>query len=265
MKRRTSKPRRPKSRRARPRIPRKRRRRPRPPDYFEATQRPLACLLFLLPWLVLYEIGTFLIHPDVAIGGQHRVVSFTLLEQFFALFGWSSFYLPGLAVVVILLAWHVAANDPWSASGRTVLGMTAESVGLAIPLLILGRALQLAAGGSAVPGWADRLVLSVGAGIYEELLFRLMVISALSFVLIDLLRLPKNAALICIIMISSGAFAAHHYAPFGSDAFGLVSFLFRTAAGIYLAGVFVYRGFGLAAGCHIVYDIAVVSLDVAHS
>jgi len=214
--------------------------------------------------MILYEVGTFLSQPAAAMAQPHRVVSFTLLERFFALFGWSSFIMPGMLIVAILLAWHVAANEPWWIDWRTPLLMTGESVIWGLPLLVLGRALQLTAG-VYQPDLADRIVLSIGAGIYEELLFRLIMIELLSLLLIDLVHLPRNAALVFIIMLSSGAFAAHHYQPFGADVFRPVSFLFRTAAGIYLAAVYVLRGFGLAAGAHMVYDIVVVSLDALYA
>ena len=50
-------------------------------------------------------------------------------------------------------------------------------------------------------------------------------------------------------------FGLHHYPPIGEDIWSTSEFAFRTAAGAYLAAVYVLRGFGLAVGCHIVYDV----------
>jgi hypothetical protein len=35
-------------------------------------------------------------------------------------------------------------------------------------------------------------------------------------------------------------------------------FLFRTIAGVYLAIIFWYRGYGSAAGCHAAYNVGLV-------
>ena len=50
--------------------------------------------------------------------------------------------------------------------------------------------------------------------------------------------------------------------PIGVEPFRLVPFLFRTVAGIYLAVVFWFRGYGPAAGCHAAYNLDLVFLDV---
>ncbi len=101
----------------------------------------------------------------------------------------------------------------------------------------------------------DNMLLSIGAGIYEELVFRLILISLLTFVLIDVCRMRPAAGVALSVIFSSLLFGLHHYYPVGADEWHTSEFAFRTAAGAYLAAVFVLRGFGLAVGCHIVYDI----------
>jgi len=57
--------------------------------------------------------------------------------------------------------------------------------------------------------------------------------------------------------LSSLAFAgAHHLGPLG-EPFQWYAFLFRASAGIFFAALFVYRGFGIAAGTHAAYDMLV--------
>ncbi len=98
-------------------------------------------------------------------------------------------------------------------------------------------------------------MLSVGAGIYEELLFRLIIISLLTLLLIDIFRMKQVFGVALAVIISSLLFALHHYPPIGVDKWSTSEFAFRAAAGAYLAAVFVLRGFGLAVGCHIIYDV----------
>jgi hypothetical protein len=216
--------------------------------------------MFLLPALALYEIGAIWAPP----AEDSRVAAWTLMHRFFELFGATSLHLPALAVVAVFLLWHVSTGESWRVRKRTLLGMTAESTALALPLLLLERLMSgIVLSSSGAREWVSAVVLSVGAGIYEELVFRLVLISLLALILIDIFRLPMTGSLIFAVMISSGLFAAHHYEPFGQDTYDTISFAFRAAAGIYLAGIFVVRGFGIAAGCHIIYDVAVATLNAS--
>ena len=68
------------------------------------------------------------------------------------------------------------------------------------------------------------------------------------------------AGIALTVIVSSLLFAAHHYYPIGRDPMTAASFAFRAAAGAYLAAVYVFRGFGLAVGSHVVYDAVAVLL-----
>ena len=229
-------------------------------DYSQLTHRPLHCLVFLLPLLGVYELGVAAIQAANPGGPQVKLVAEDLLERFLAACGATGYHLPALAVVAILLSWQIFSREPWKVNWPTILGMTGESVLLAFPLLALNYAIghvsmgHLAAAEQSA-GWFDQLILSIGAGIYEELLFRLMLISLLSFVLVDLLRIPKQYGLAAVIVLSSLAFAMQHQVPIGRETYVPVRFAFRMLAGGFLASVFVLRGFAVAVGCHAFYDI----------
>lgn len=226
--------------------------------YFHRTQRPLHCLVFILPFLVAFEIG-MLWRQATMPGRMPSLVAWRGIERFVELLGASGFYFPGLLLVAILLAWHLAAHHPWTIDKPTLAGMLGESIVWAIPLFVFNSVLHQARTSSIESRWIDDVLLSIGAGIYEELVFRLIAITLLSLVLIDVLSVPKNTAIIFILFASAALFAAHHHKPFGDEEFELTRFLFRTGAGLYLAGIFVFRGFGIAAGAHAFYDILVVT------
>lgn len=230
-----------------------------PQGYWDATHRPLQCLVFLLPMVLLYEIGMALSHSNTPIAERPNLASKQLLELFFSLFGGPSVYLPGLLLVIVLLAWHVASRFPWQVSLRPVAAMYGESILLAIPVLLLNNWIpsptHMVASRIGQATMLDNLLLSVGAGIYEELVFRLIVITLLTMLLADVARLKQVVAVALAVILSSLLFAAHHYEPIGADAWSSSSFAFRAAAGAYLAAVFVLRGFGLAVGCHVLYDV----------
>jgi membrane protease YdiL (CAAX protease family) len=232
----------------------------RPTGYFQRAEMPLTSLIFLLPLIVLYELGTHYIsitHHQ----GEQDIIAFKLLQKFFFLFGATGRYLPALAVVGILLAWHIARDDTWQVSISTIFGMICESFLLALPLILMGfaaaRYWSLSASRLAP---SSLIVLSIGAGIYEELVFRLMALTLLHLLLIDLFRMKRSIAYLLMVLVSSVLFASYHY--LGSEPFIWQTFAFRTAAGLYFGAIFVFRGFGITAGSHAAYDVLIVLLRV---
>ncbi len=228
--------------------------------YSHRIQQPLHCLAFLLPWLIVFEVGMLwrrTVEPNHA---MPSLVAWRLISRLFELVGAGGIYLPGLLLVAILLGWHLASRQPWTIDWPTVLGMLGESLVWAIPLYVFNSLLLRADAGGLFGRWLDDVILSIGAGMYEELVFRLMAITLLSLLLIDIFGLNKNATLVFIFLASAGLFAAHHHRPFGNEPFDTAQFLFRTAAGLYLTGIFIYRGFGIAAGSHAIYDVVAVTV-----
>ena len=112
------------------------------------------------------------------------------------------------------------------------------------------------------------LVTSIGAGIYEELLFRLILICLLMIFFQNLLQLGQKKSIILSIIISATLFSAHHHIVFLNGQFSQASpfrwpeFAFRTIAGIYFAILFALRGFGITAGTHAFYDVIAVFINV---
>ena len=226
--------------------------------YFHRAEMPLSSLLFLLPMIVFYELGTRYISYSTH-QSEQRIIAFNLLQQFFGFFGATGRYLPALAVVGILMAWHIARKDPWEARFGTIGGMLLESFLLALPLILMGfaAARYWSLSASRVTP-SSLIVLSLGAGIYEELVFRLMALTILHLILIDLFALKKGLAILLMVSISSLLFAGYHY--LGSEPFVWQTFAFRTAAGLYFGVIFVFRGFGITAGSHASYDVLIVLL-----
>ena len=248
------------------------------PGYFEHSRTPLVSLAFVLPLVIIYEVGTGLGRWSGAGSGSaqrapQHIIAFTLLQQFFSLFGATGQHLPAMALAGILIAWHVARRDPWKIRWTALGGIAAEAVLLSIPLIAMGialahlfRAVPLAAAPaqSAVSGLPPRelMVLCLGAGIYEELVFRLIILTVLSLVIKDLLLFPAKMTGLTVVLLSAVMFSAYHY--LGSEAFhwhavaSWRTFAFRTLAGIYFGVLFLTRGFGVTAATHAAYDILVL-------
>jgi len=111
---------------------------------------------------------------------------------------------------------------------------------------------------AATPGTGQTLVLSLGAGIYEELVFRLILCTTLAIVLRNVFRIEARLSMLLLVVLSATLFSAYHY--LGNEAFHWRIFVFRMMAGVYFAGLFVGRGFGITAGSHMAYDVLIVLL-----
>ena len=235
--------------------------------YWDRVQWPIHALYFLTPLLLAYELGAWYYAPQ---GGERLPLIFAekMLHETFEWFGVTGYYLPGLIVVVLLLCWHLVRRDPWRPEPSLYVGMSIESLLLAVPLfvfmLVLVRQPPMAAGVEGVANWQSGLVFSIGAGIYEELLFRVIGIALLHLILSDLIDLPPAWAAGGAVVVSALAFALYHFEQpnpwywreFWAGFHGL-HFVFYMVAGVYFAGVYVTRGFGVVAAAHAFYDILV--------
>jgi membrane protease YdiL (CAAX protease family) len=103
---------------------------------------------------------------------------------------------------------------------------------------------------------AAQVLTFVGAGIYEEVLFRLGLFGGL-VLLLRVVGIPRVAAWALAASAAALAFAAaHHVGPYG-EPMRADYFVFRAIAGLYFTALFVARGFGVAVGAHAGYDVLV--------
>jgi len=271
-------------------------------SYLERTSRPVYAIVFLLPLLVVYEVGTILIHTNILRQyWQGRVVAFSWIQNFFEYLGFSNksaWIVTPLAVVLILVALQLASRKRWNFYVGDIGPMVAESILLAIPLIVVGLFLNSpvkpqvdsttamtlsapvtveviprcvsASSEEASPLGNNNehttsviadIVTSIGAGIYEELVFRLILICILMMVFQNVFGLSHSNSIVFSVLVSAGLFSAYHHIDFFSGHLyrtGPVNwreFGFRTLAGVYFAVVFAIRGFGITAGTHAFYDI----------
>ncbi len=245
-------------------------------NYGKATARPLHTLAFLLPLILIYEIGILTV--DSIVQSQTRIVAFTWLQGLAQMIGMDeslAWAFPGFVVVIVLLCWHMASEFPWRIKFEWVLGMYLESALWSLPIfginLLLGSSRFYAASATttAIDSYMARVVTSIGAGIYEELVFRLILMGLLLMLFEDVFRLKKPVAGQIAVWTSAILFAAHHYIGFHDGHWlvleyhtiksFLMSFLFRTFSGIYFAFLFRRRGYGIIAGTHAAYNIILYS------
>ena len=233
--------------------------------YFDATRHPWPCLLFILPLLIAYELCVLQLggaHPETLRNGADNWLRVALAAS-----GAGYTWLPPALLAMFFFAWSRLRWDDRPTDLTDVLsGMALESVAYALGLWALSRALPpllvrwgvtLSAQGQSNNGIGTlRLISYLGAGIYEEAIFRLALYSALlwflRFVGLPLLPGVGIAALTAAALFS----AAHHLGPYGQP-YGNYVFLFRLAAGLYFTVLFQLRGFGIAVGAHACYNVMI--------
>jgi len=226
-------------------------------DYWSESRRPWVSLLFLTPLLVFYEGGVLLENTAAARNGADLWLR-TILDAI----GFGHYFLLPLLLVAILLAWHYTTGESWRVSPATLFGMAVECTLLSAALWLLLQwqstvwHIPAARQECSWPPWMIRMISYLGAGLYEELLFRLILLPAGVWVL----RLSGCSAVwsfLTAALATSGFFAIAHHLGTAGEPWNFFAFAFRFVAGIFFCGLFWFRGFGIAAGAHAGYDILV--------
>lgn len=237
-------------------------------DYWSLARQPLHCLLFLLPLLAAYEIGVSLAADGAAASARNGADYW--MRWGMQVLGFEHPLLLPVVVIGFLAAWHLAGRFRWQPSAKTLIGMLAESALFGGCLVVLGQLQDLAfrsqlgrlaqGAHSAIPlaqsGTLPLAISYIGAGVYEEVLFRLCLIP-LSYGTLRLLMMPRRLALLLAVLATSVLFSLAHYLGPAADHWTLYSFVFRALAGVYFALLFVTRGFGITVGSHAAYDVIV--------
>jgi membrane protease YdiL (CAAX protease family) len=231
--------------------------------YWSGTRKPFNCLIFVIPLLAAYEAGV------IWLGGQDadafRSGADAWLRDGLEYLGLNRPWLVPTMVVVGLLVWHIAQQDPWRISLGTLGGMLCESLLFACLLVVLAQLQSYGvkswhAGGVSAAIPAERVaataVIFLGAGIYEEVLFRLCLLPMFHGLFRTSGVRPALAAFMAALATSLAFSLAHYVGPAG-EAFRVYTFVFRTFAALFFALLFMLRGFGIAVGAHAAYDLIV--------
>lgn len=104
----------------------------------------------------------------------------------------------------------------------------------------------------------QKFALSLGAGLYEELFFRVILVSVLILAFRKVFNNKNWAAMAAAITLSALLFSLVHYVGSMGDPFTFSSFTYRFVFGLMLNGIYVWRGFGIAAWTHALYDLMVL-------
>lgn len=233
--------------------------------YWLESRAPRYSVLFAVPLLLCYE-ALVAVLPRAETGGVRNGADVMLESLFSAVAGARGPLLLGV-VLVAAGAWIVVRDcraHGWQLRSDWFGLMLAESVALAvifgvvvgvITAQLLGAVRLLALAPAAHFDVWTRLMVSLGAGLYEELVFRVLLVSGLAVLARGLLGWGPRAAGVFAAVGGALVFSFFHYVGAYGDAFTVASFTFRAIAGLVLSGIYLVRGFGIVAWTHALYDV----------
>ncbi|MEC9475363.1 MAG: CPBP family intramembrane glutamic endopeptidase [Candidatus Neomarinimicrobiota bacterium] len=228
-------------------------------SYWTVTNTPLYSFIFTLPLLLIYEVGIFAISasdlPLLRNGAD--VLMRQILEMFGILgtYGFGGTFLIGFIIAFLRQKKELEATH---INGEYLLTMLFESIGWAFVLMIL----MIRAPEYLMSYKDERLlqqvVLAIGAGIYEEFAFRVILITGFAYILGLVFQWGTFGKNIGSVLLAASLFSIFHFVgPYGEDP-STYLFLIRFMAGIFLGVVYIFRGFGIAAYTHTIYDLFVL-------
>ena len=230
--------------------------------YWRDSRAPRYSLLFALPLFLLYQTLAGLT-PDTS--GAMRNGADVILQMLFVRIAGSRGPLVFMVCLVAAGLWlvirDIRANGRDLRPGVFVL-MVLEASVLAfvfggVVSLITSQIVPAALGPDPIAqsSLGTRVMLSLGAGLYEELLFRVLLVGGIALIGRRILGFRPLVAGLWAALLGAVVFAAFHYiGPYG-DEVNAYSFVFRTIAGLALSALFLVRGFGITAWTHALYDL----------
>jgi membrane protease YdiL (CAAX protease family) len=231
------------------------------PRQLANTRNLFTSLVLVFPLFIVYQIGVLFTLP--MLNGADFLTTLLFRTLGLSVQG----YLIFVAAVVVLFSIAVGLlHRRQRFDSRMVLPVLLESsiyaltMGSVIVLVmtkLLGISPRL---GTALDsqGMLNRVIMSVGAGVYEETVFRLGLLGGLAVLFERVLGVNRWVSVVAAFLVSAAAFSAvHHLPPYG-DPFSLGLFTFRLLAGVFFGLLFWFRGFAVAVYTHALYDVYVL-------
>jgi len=206
-----------------------------------------ASLVLIFPLLLAYEIGVLFAGR---INGADLVT-----RAVFAAAGSRAAYLAIHGVIAVgFLVW-IRHTRRWGSlrlelAGPVILEAAVYALTLgALVSLLVDHLLGLGLG-------APSVISALGAGVHEELVFRLALIAGL----VALAQpLGPRAAVAVAIAASSLLFAAAHHVGAQGEPWTAHAFAFRAVAGVAFGAIFWFRSLAHAVYAHVFYDLLVAA------
>lgn len=235
-------------------------------NYLKQSKSPFYSFIFILPLFIIYEFGIFLISskdlPTIRNGAD------VLLRKMLETIGISGIY--GMAILLLIgiaSAFFINKVRFKELKFKTnyFVSMLLESIFWSILLyVILSKGQLLLAKGSAKL-LIQQIVLSIGSGIFEEFVFRVILVSGLALIVGFFVKKQYILKISISIIIAAVIFSAFHFVGEYADIPKINLFILRFVAGVMLGYIYILRGFGIAAYAHSFYNLIVFTQIISVS
>jgi hypothetical protein len=219
-------------------------------------------LLFVFPLFLLYGVGLMFSPTVNGVDFVSRLL-FAAVDHDRRLY----FYVHlGLAVVFLIVVLYLRRVSDFRIRHALPMVLEAAIYALTLGTLII-FVMQRVFGGllavtpappvePALPILGD-LVLAAGAGLHEELVFRLGLLSGGAF-LLERVGVRRGLAVVLAALASSALFAAaHHIGPYG-EPWTRDALIYRALAGLAFGAIYWFRSLAHAVYAHFLYDVYVM-------
>ena len=228
-------------------------------SYFFTSRTSFYSFLFTIPLFFVYEISILFLSKDdiIVVRNGADFLMRNILESFdiYGLYGLGIVFLFGF---VLLFIFFIKTDNKKEFKSNFLFLMFIESVLWSFILYFMLSKFMLVLMNPTGKMILQQVTLAIGAGIYEEFLFRVLLIAGLTRILGFIFLWKQLARKIVALIISGGIFSAFHFMGEYGDFFSMELFLLRFFAGIILGGLYLFRGFGITAYTHSIYDLIVL-------
>ena len=227
-------------------------------DYFKYSSHRFYGALVALFMLFLYEI--LVVWGELLSGGMVRNAPEVWMRNILQFIGIPHSYISYTFITGSLIALPIFYRSGVKITTGIVMGMLLESVfwgflsGFIIRYFTVSFPLFFGEFSNTI---LSNIGLAIGAGLFEELLFRVVLTTLLIYLFKRLFRHPFPSIVVSV-LVASFLFSLAHYVGNMADHFTLYSFVFRFVAGIWFTTLYAVRGFAITCMTHAFYDIFVI-------
>ena len=228
-------------------------------DYLVSTSSLFYSFLFTLPLFLIYEVGLILSSRDDMV--QMRNGADALLRQILSTVGLHGFYWMGGIFFLGILLVFFSKRKSWQKrelSFNYLAFMSFESFIYAYLLFIFMSNVHLLLMNPSGHYLVQQVTLAIGAGLYEEILFRVLLITSIARILCFIFQWDATTGKWIAMIISAGIFSSFHFIGEFGDYYSFNIFMVRFFAGIILGILYFFRGFGIVSWSHALYDLIVL-------
>ena len=232
-------------------------------NYFSYTRNSISSLLFIFPFFLMYEIlAYFLFDNSNYVIRNSADIIFRDIFSIITNNTWLTYNSLLLVIILLIILYSYKTNaDTFNLNYIFFMFIEGMFFGLLLVFILNGtNILNYSSQNYFLIDYSFMFYSCLGAGIWEEILFRFLLLSTIIKVINKITN--NYSSIIISLIISSLLFSLFHYIGSSGDVFTLYTFIVRFIGGIYLGIIYLYRGLGISMISHIIYDFILVTIPV---